>query len=1092
MTVWNWQKAMTLAERTRLHRGATAPGSPSGPAVERGRKRLARWKAQPPFDAGTLFEQRLDRAGLTEAELLRLLCDPDGAGLAWPGEPPAWAREIDPALLDGAEDESSLCSDKQGERPEVLFLHLVRPLIGRALNKLREGLQALLKAQPTLPFASDTVERLCLALLPRRLLSVLARTMALELNVARVQGLLHGQTTEERFASFIGRIRQPHVRLELFREYPVLARLVVEILENWVTRSMEVLQHWCVDLPAICEAFHPAQDPGPLIGIEGDAGDRHRGGRTVWILQCTSGFKVVYKPKPMAVDRHFQELLGWLNQRGLSAPFRPLRVLDRGHYGWEEFVAPHPCSSRDEVARFYLRTGGYLALLYALAATDFHYENLLALGEHPVLIDLEALFHPSGLDPVPQQAGEIAGYSLGESVLGSGLLPAPISAGEFGMFDLSGLGAEAGQKMPRRAPGWKGLGTDEMHFARQSHVIQSSAHRPILNGIAASPLDYLDEIQTGFRQVYRLLQTHRDELLTQGGPIDRFAGDEVRVVLRNSSRYAQLLLEGSHPDVLRDGLDRDRVFDRLWEEVTDQPRLAQLIPAEIEDLWRGDVPLFTTRPGSRDLWAGADRHFPAVLNECGLDRARRRLRQFGDADLNRQLWFLRGSLTTLASARRPRARSPRQPLAEPGILIDRAQWLAASCAVGERLVETALHGTEDVSWIGLNLLRQKQWILAPLGLDFYDGVPGIALFLAYLGSLSGQERYTTLARAALQTVRRRLDPAARKKGLGKIGGFVGWGGLLYLLAHLGVVWAEPALLDEARELVEELPQRIAQDKDLDIIGGAAGCIAALLSLQSSRPSVRVLELARQCGEHLLARVRHMPHGLGWEPPFANHAPLTGFSHGTAGISWALLQLAANTGEERFRTAALGGIAYERSLFSAKAENWLDMRVHDTDPTQVPEFPVGWCHGAPGIGLSRLLCRRLLHDPLFDAEIETALRTTMTSGFGYNHCLCHGDLGNLELFLEAARAWPASSCAEKSQRLAAGIFNSIRDDGWVCSNPLAVESPGLMTGLAGIGYGLLRCADPARVPSILSLAPPIPPLEHAMRTNVTDPSNTRSL
>src|SRR5262245_16758407 len=197
----------------------------------------------------------------------------------------------------------------------------------------------------------------------------------------------------------------------------------------------------------------------------------------------------------------------------------------------------------------------------------------------------------------------------------------PILGSQVGMFDLSGLGAEAGRKMPRRAPGWKGQGTDEMHFDRESHVIESSAHRPILNGIAANPLDYLNEIETGFRQVYRLLEKHRDELLAEGGLIDRFAGDEVRVVLRNTGLYAELLLKASHPDVLRDALDRDRVFDRLWEEVSDSPRLAQLIPSEIEDLWRGDVPLFTTRPGSRDLWASADRHFPDMLNESGLDRA---------------------------------------------------------------------------------------------------------------------------------------------------------------------------------------------------------------------------------------------------------------------------------------------------------------------------------------------------------------------------------------------------------------------------------------------------------------------------------------
>src|SRR5207247_1539400 len=150
---------------------------------------------------------------------------------------------------------------------------------------------------------------------------------------------------------------------------------------------------------------------------------------------------------------------------------------------------------------------------------------------------------------------------------------------------------------------------------------------------------------------------------------------------------------------------RDRLFDRLWEEVSDRPRLAQLIPAEVEDLWRGDIPLFTTRPGSRDLWASADRRFPGILNESGLDRARQRIGQFGHDDLKRQLWFLRGSLTTMASAARPVSRSRRRQLAEPGFVLDRAQLLAASCAVGERLAEAALHGAGDVPWIGLNLVR---------------------------------------------------------------------------------------------------------------------------------------------------------------------------------------------------------------------------------------------------------------------------------------------------------------------------------------------------------------------------------------------------
>src|SRR5258706_1196498 len=207
-------------------------------------------------------------------------------------------------------------------------------------------------SQSFFSFYPKTAIPLCLELLPERLLAVLARTMVLELNVARVQGLLQGETGAERFDSFVSRIRQPQVRLDLFREYPVLLRLAVTVLKNWEACCLEFLQRFCTDWLQIRDAFSPARDLGPLVGVRSNAGDYHRGGRSVWILEFSSGLKIVYKPKPMAADLHFQELLGWLNERGLSVPFRQLAVLDCGAYGWEEFMRPQGCSSREEVSRF--------------------------------------------------------------------------------------------------------------------------------------------------------------------------------------------------------------------------------------------------------------------------------------------------------------------------------------------------------------------------------------------------------------------------------------------------------------------------------------------------------------------------------------------------------------------------------------------------------------------------------------------------------------------------------------------------------------------------------------------------------------------
>lgn len=133
--------------------------------------------------------------------------------------------------------------------------------------------------------------------------------------------------------------------------------------------------------------------------------------------------------------------------------------------------------------------------------------------------------------------------------------------------------------------------------------------------------------------------------------------------------------------------------------------------------------------------------------------------------------------------------------------------------------------------------------------------------------------------------------------------------------------------------------------------------------------------------------------------------------------------------------------------------------------------VAWCHGAPGIALSRLALLSLLDDQELTEEIKAGLRTTLTQGFGLNHSLCHGDLGNLDILITAARLLPGETFAEHIPRIAAALLENMEHQGWVCGVPFGVETPGLMTGLAGTGFALLRLAAPERVPSVLLLAPP---------------------
>ena len=132
--------------------------------------------------------------------------------------------------------------------------------------------------------------------LPGALLRMLGRTLVLELHVQRLAGALTGATSEARFESFVTGLRQPRQALEVLRAYPVLGRLAVGCIDNWVTNSLEFLRHLSTDWEDIGATLCAGDDPGPLAAVVGNLGDRHRGGRAVLRARFASGCEVVYKP----------------------------------------------------------------------------------------------------------------------------------------------------------------------------------------------------------------------------------------------------------------------------------------------------------------------------------------------------------------------------------------------------------------------------------------------------------------------------------------------------------------------------------------------------------------------------------------------------------------------------------------------------------------------------------------------------------------------------------------------------------------------------------------------------------------------------
>ena len=689
---------------------------------------LALWRTSSPFDKDSYFADRLAMEGITEDEFTRLLGTPVEA-LGGNSTPPPWVQMLARAYS-GAAHAAERTRENWGEagnHPEAGFLNLVGPLMMDARLQLQTRVDKIKQDHAAAPFEPACAVDTLFANLPGRLLMMIAKTMVLELNAARLEGVLQGATPGERFANFTERLSRADIALQLLSEYPVLARRLAVCIDNWISYSAEFLERLAADWNEIVKLFNIGPESGVLVHAEAGAGDTHRRGRSVLIARFEGGLELVYKPRSVAVDEHFQDFIRWVNGKGANPQLRTLKVLNRETHGWLEFVHTAGCRSREEVVRFYERQGEYLAILYILQATDFHFENLLACGEHPVLVDLEALLHPwlREMD-VKQPDVLLVAMAKGRSVLRPGLLPRRTGAhGDYIGMELSGLGGAPGQ-VTENILQWASEGTDEMAAVRQPFRMPGASNRPSIDGAEIDVREYTEPIISGFTRMYDLLCSHKDELLADPGPLSRFAQDEVRVVARATRGYGILLSQTLHPDYLRDALDLDRLLDRLWAGVEDNSYLVRLLPAERRDLMEGDVPIFTTRPASRDLFTSAGDKIDGFFAKTGMALSRECIEGLGDDDRRRQVWFIRASIATLDLEEDELTRGRYEPV-WPSAVLSRKELapllIEEARRIGDRLEELSLQDKHHATWIGFAYVN-KTWSLDALWKTSTPDLPG--------------------------------------------------------------------------------------------------------------------------------------------------------------------------------------------------------------------------------------------------------------------------------------------------------------------------------------------------------------------------------
>lgn len=412
-----------------------------------------------------------------------------------------------------------------------------------------------------------------------------------------------------------------------------------------------------------------------------------------------------------------------------------------------------------------------------------------------------------------------------------------------------------------------------------------------------------------------------------------------------------------------------------------------------------------------------------------------------------------------------------------------APFLEAADRIARRLCRDALWSEGRCNWLGWHTIPlNNAWVPAfkSHGWTLYDGLAGICLFLAETLRFSNDDVERATLRGALQQLQRMVSDVDANSAPGYYAGLCG--------VTAAYTAATDALGDEAWSsralaVLERVSLGEPDGVHLDLIRGSAGTIIGLIDGAARFGREAFLDAAERHGRVLLDRARRSEHGWSWDTA-AGHSldHLLGYAHGAGGIATALLELHAATGKDTYASAAAEAVGYERWKFSPANQNWPDLRtlpaMNGQPASSEPRYSIAWCHGAPGVGISRLRIRDFLHDTESDNEIAVALNTTASTisyvaapGQG-NFSLCHGAAGNADFLLIASELLGRPELRQSAESVGntALAHYHAHDLPWPCGMPGLGENPSLMLGFSGIGHFFLRLHSPEQVRTVLLLKP----------------------
>lgn len=860
------------------------------------------------------------------------------------------------------------------------------------------------------------------------------RCLIEDIQLCKADNLLYGDDKYAQYADYDKRfLRDPMYIRKICDKYPELLRLLLVKIKSIVEEMLEICQALKNDKRLISEQVFECTQFHKILSFELGVSDAHTGGRTVAKLDLDNGKKLIYKPRGLGKEIIYQEIYEFLSiHAGLEVRKRKILMpnvnIAKALYSWEEYINFKECSSEEEVIKYFRRIGIQLFLCHILSASDIHGENLIASGEYPEFIDLEVMPGNIRGESSAQDEKTILQRFIQRSVMHTGILPYFVWGAKGDGVVLSALHSEEIHQTPFKLPVVLNQGTSEIKLSYAYKEVNLGSSLPFYQGKAVSICDHVEDICAGFQASYRAALAYKDLLEEMILPIFLL---ESRYLLRHTQQYDMYLNASLAPEFMIDTMNRIYLLHVLKKRGIKDKSYDCLFSYELEAMMNLEVPIYFFRGTEKTLLAGdafySNENYDISLSEhinlynsipekkvrlksiCGTEYAgyftnnakeffNEKWENLSERDLEHQMMLIRLSIACTLADGSQYLRLEQKTVPSKGSIQSIANYILKLSVDECRNISSETKGFFALK------LYEKSWKIEPVGMDLYDGLPGLAVFFGVL-SQNGGTGYVSGLGSGTETVveygdilgglcRRMFSytdeilSGKRKSDSAKTGMYAGEGSVVHAYLLLYQICKDNIFLKYAQKHAEIVRAYVNVDSEMDLLAGNAGWIIVLLKLYRASQREEYLSRAVALGDSLWEKAKEFSAGCGWLNA-GQEKPLAGMAHGNSGFIYAYANLLEYKKDSKYIRWIQKLVEYEDSLYSDEAGNWMDIRNGGCTITNA------WCHGGSGIVLSRL---KLYQLPEFHTNVR--VKSDLAKGLeclkrwrdDKKVCICHGIAG----------------------------------------------------------------------------------------------------